>query len=132
LEDKKSRKIESSPSRPVDAVLVPSRFAQAHFRRTLGSNCTPIPGPWDWTRVRCPEIKGRYVTFANPQPEKGVFVFDRIAAELARRRPDIPLLVVEGRSKADWLQCTGLDIGSLGTWQTLATRVIFIGSAEWF
>jgi glycosyltransferase involved in cell wall biosynthesis len=100
--------------RPVDAVLVPSRFAQVHYRRTLGLSCTPIPGPWDWTRVRCPEVKGRYVTFVNPQPDKGVFVFARIAAELARQRPDIPLLVVEGRGKADWLDRTGLDIAGLG------------------
>jgi hypothetical protein len=85
--------------RPVDAVLVPSRFAQAHYRRALGLTCTPIPGPWDWSRVRCPEINDRYVTLVNPQPDKGVFVFARIAAELARRRPDIPLLVVEGRGR---------------------------------
>ena len=95
--------------RPVDAVLVPSRFAQAHYRRTLGLECTAIPGPWDWTRVQCPEVQGRYVTFVNPQPEKGVFIFARIAWELARRRPDIPLLVVEGRGGAEWLQRAGLD-----------------------
>jgi glycosyltransferase involved in cell wall biosynthesis len=98
--------------RPVDAVLVPSRFAQAHYRRTLGLTCTAIPGPWDWSRVRCPEIRGLYVTFVNPQPEKGVFVFARIAAELARRRPDIPLLVVEGRGNSGWLQRTGLRLGA--------------------
>jgi glycogen synthase len=69
--------------RPVDAVLVPSCFAQAHYRRTLGLTCTAIPGPWDWWRVRCPEIRPTYLTFVNPQPEKGVFVFARIAAELA-------------------------------------------------
>jgi hypothetical protein len=46
--------------RPVDAVLVPSGFAQAHYRRTLGLTCTALPGPWDWSRVRCREI--------NPQP----------------------------------------------------------------
>jgi glycosyltransferase involved in cell wall biosynthesis len=100
--------------REVDGVLVPSRFAQAHYHRTLGLNCTPIPGPWDWTRVRCAGIRPRYLTFVNPQPEKGVFVFARIAAELARRRPDIPLLVVEGRGKAGWLDQTGLDLGALG------------------
>jgi hypothetical protein len=31
--------------RPVDAVLVPSRCAQAHYRRTLGLSCTALPGP---------------------------------------------------------------------------------------
>jgi hypothetical protein len=120
--------------RPVDAVLVPSRFAQAHYRRTLGLSCTPIPGPWDWTRVRCPEVKSQYVTFVNPQPEKGVFVFARIAAELARRRPDIPLLVVEGRGKADWLHRTGLDIAGLRNLFVMANTSDardFIRSAEW-
>ena len=100
--------------RPVDAVLVPSRFAQAHYRRTLGLTCTSIPGPWDWDRVRCKEYKPKYVTFVNPQPDKGVFVFARVAADLARCRPDIPLLVVEGRGKAGWLQQTGFDFESLG------------------
>jgi glycosyltransferase involved in cell wall biosynthesis len=99
--------------RPVDAVLVPSRFAQAHYRRT-GLISTAIPGPWNWARVRCPEVRGQYVTFVNPQPQKGVFLVARIAAELARRRPDIPLLIVEGRGEAGWLDRTGLDIGGLG------------------
>ena len=52
--------------RPVDAVLVPSRFAQAHYRRTLGLTCTSIPGPWDWNRVRCKEYEPKYVTVVNP------------------------------------------------------------------
>jgi glycosyltransferase involved in cell wall biosynthesis len=70
--------------------------------------------------VRCPEVRGQYVTFVNPQPEKGVFVFARIAAELARRRPDIPLLVIEGRGKAGWLQHTGLDLGAPGNISVMA------------
>jgi glycosyltransferase involved in cell wall biosynthesis len=44
----------------------------------------------------------------NPTPEKGVFLFARLAYELARRRPDIPLLVVEGRGGSEWLHRVGL------------------------
>jgi len=47
---------------------------------------------------------GRYVTFVNPHPQKGLFVFARIARELWQRRPDIPLRVVEGRAKRDRLR----------------------------
>jgi glycosyltransferase involved in cell wall biosynthesis len=60
------------------------------------------------------------VTLVNPQPHKGVFVFVRIAAELGRRRPDIPLLVVEGRAKADWLNRTGLDLSGLTNLHVMA------------
>ena len=44
------------------------------------------------------------MTFINPQAAKGVYVFARIARELAARRPDIPLLVVQGRSGGDALK----------------------------
>jgi glycosyltransferase involved in cell wall biosynthesis len=45
----------------------------------------------------------RYVTFVNPQPTKGLFVFARIAEQLQRRRPEIPILVVESRGAASAL-----------------------------
>ena len=54
-------------------------------------------------RVIADDPEPRYVTFVNPQPEKGAAVFARIALELGRRRPEIPLLVVEGRGTADGL-----------------------------
>jgi glycosyltransferase involved in cell wall biosynthesis len=98
----------------VDAVLVPSQFSQAHYRQVLKVDGAVLPGPCGWDRVRCSEVRGRYVTFVNPQPEKGVFVFARIADELGRRRPDIPFLVVEGRGQASWLSRTGLDLVSRG------------------
>jgi glycosyltransferase involved in cell wall biosynthesis len=98
---------------PVDRVLVPSRFAQAHYRRTLGLECTPIPGPWNWRQLRCEHVEAKYATLVNPQPDKGVFLFARLATELGRLRPDIPLLVVEGRGKANWLNRTGHDLRGL-------------------
>jgi glycosyltransferase involved in cell wall biosynthesis len=101
--------------REVDAILVPSRAAQEHYRQKFGLTSTAIPGPWNWERVLCPRGGGRYVTFVNPQPGKGAFWFARIAVELGQRRPDIPLLVVEGRGKADWLARCGLDLSGLRT-----------------
>jgi glycosyltransferase involved in cell wall biosynthesis len=50
-----------------------------------------------------PHSKLGYVTFINPHVVKGVYVFARIARELARRRPDIPILVTQGRSRGDAL-----------------------------
>lgn len=94
----------------VDAIIVPSRTAREHYQRTLGIACTVLPGPFDPARVLCPAGERRYVVFVNPQPDKGVFVFARIADELGRRRPDVPLLTIEGRGGAEWLYRTGLDL----------------------
>ena len=54
-----------------------------------------------------------YVTLVNPDPIKGLYVFARIAEQLACRRPDIPLLVMTGRSRAGWQQETGIDLSKL-------------------
>jgi glycosyltransferase involved in cell wall biosynthesis len=104
----------------VDAVLVPSRFAQAHYQKVLDLESTPIPGPWNWADVRCTDFDRRFVTFVNPQPHKGVFVFARIATELARFRSDIPMLVVEGRATAQWLERTGHDLTGVHNMHQLA------------
>jgi glycosyltransferase involved in cell wall biosynthesis len=50
------------------------------------------------------------VTFVNPEPRKGIHVFARIAEVLSRRRPDIPLLLVEGAGKASFLPKLGIDL----------------------
>jgi glycosyltransferase involved in cell wall biosynthesis len=99
---------DASLFRHVDAILVPSQTAREYYRRTLGIESTPIPGPLDETRVLCEGAERRFLTFVNPQPDKGVFWFARIAYELGQRRPDIPLLVVEGRAGSEWLHRVGL------------------------
>jgi glycosyltransferase involved in cell wall biosynthesis len=53
------------------------------------------------------------VTYVNPEPPKGVFWFARLADVLGRRRPDIPLLVVEGRGRVDWLGRCGVDLSGV-------------------
>ena len=55
------------------------------------------------------------MTFVNPTPAKGAYAFARIADELGRRRPDIPILVVEGRGDERTLAGCGLDLKSRGT-----------------
>ena len=99
--------------RQVDAVLVPSHAAQEHYQTTLGITSTAIPCPWNWERIRCPQVQGRFVTFVNPQPYKGALWFARIAYEMHQRRPDIQFLVVEGRGKADWLSRCDLDLNGV-------------------
>jgi glycosyltransferase involved in cell wall biosynthesis len=96
--------------RDVDAVIAPSRFAAEHYRRTLGLRCIVLPNMVDLGQVRGPRPEPRFVAFVNPCADKGLFAFARIADELGRRRPDIPLLVVEGRGTAADLATCGLDL----------------------
>lgn len=99
-----------SPFAHVDAVIVPSRFAADHYRRTLGLGCTVLPNLFDPGRARAVPRTPKFATFVNPAPEKGVYAFARIADELGRRRPDIPLLVVESRGSEATLLACGIDL----------------------
>lgn len=104
-----------------DEVLVPSQFSADHYRRSLGLRCTAIYSPIDWAKIACDKADGtQYVTFVNPQPTKGVFIFARIAEQLHRRRPDIPLLVVEGRGGVNWLSRTGVDLRAMRNLHVMA------------
>jgi glycosyltransferase involved in cell wall biosynthesis len=97
-----------------DAIVVPSQFSRDYHRKTLGIECISIPPMIDVNRVMVDRPdRGRFVTFVNPVPEKGVFWFARIAEVLGKTRPDIPLLVVEGRGRADWLARCGVNLSGV-------------------
>ncbi len=98
----------------VDVIFAPSRFVASFYRSKLGLDCRPLPNLIDFDRARAEVHNPRFVTFVNPSYEKGVFVFARIADELGRRRPDIPLLVVEGRGSERMLVDCGLDLRAHG------------------
>ncbi len=98
----------------VDAILVPSHFSAEHHRRVLGRECVAIPYLVDAARVRAESVEPTYVTFVNPSFEKGVYPFVRIADELGRRRPDIPLLVVESRGEESTVVGCGIDLRDHG------------------
>lgn len=104
-----------------DAVVVPSRFSRDHHRTALGIECTALPPVIDVSWVVCERPKGgQFVTFVNPIPEKGAFWFARLAEKLGRERPDIPLLVVEGRGRADWLARCGADLHGITSLHRMA------------
>jgi glycosyltransferase involved in cell wall biosynthesis len=67
----------------------------------------------------CPKRQPRFLTFVGPLPDKGVFWFARIASELGRLRPDIPVLVVVGRGNLDWLQKTGMNLRGLPNFKVM-------------
>lgn len=105
----------------VSSVLVPSQYSQRHYAHRLGLDCTALPSPLCLAQVVATNPEPKYLTFINPVPSKGLPVFARIAAELARYRPDIPLLVVEGRGTAEALAHVGLDLSSLGNLYRMAS-----------
>ncbi|WP_165236141.1 glycosyltransferase, partial [Aquisphaera insulae] len=105
-----------------DVVIFPSEFSRRHHARLLGLDGPVISNAIDLSRVVVPEAERvpRYVTFVNPQPAKGMSVFARIAIELNARRPDIPLLVVEGRGTAEALARLPVDLSGLANLHRMA------------
>lgn len=104
----------------VNTVIVPSEFSRKFHARRLGLECTAIPNPVVQSRVVASDCEPRYLTFVNPQPVKGLTVFARIALELGSKRPDIPMLVVEGRRTADGLANAGLDLSGVTSLHRMA------------
>jgi glycosyltransferase involved in cell wall biosynthesis len=92
----------------VDAITACSRFTSDWYRAHVGLQTTPLPTPIDPDEVIAPRREPLFVTFVNPAVEKGLMFFARLAEELSVRRPDVPLLVVEGRATATDLIGAGL------------------------
>lgn len=102
------------PMLSADAIIVPSHFAERYYRLSYGLTSIPLPNVIDIARVKCNVTKPEYLTFVNPSIEKGVFAFARIADELGRRRPDIRILVVEGRGTEETVAACGLELREHG------------------
>lgn len=103
----------------VDLTLTLSQFAADAYRDRIGIKALAIP-PLMRREDVVPEEAERadssrkYVLFINPSVNKGVYLFARIASEMAKSRPDIPFLVVEGCSTSRDLLATGVDLRSAG------------------
>ena len=97
----------------VSAVIFPSEYSRRHHARLLGLDGPVIPSPIPLVRIVAENPTPTYATFINPQTSKGMTIFARIAVVLNDRRPDIPLLVVEGRGTSDALARLPLDLSGL-------------------
>lgn len=93
--------------------IVPSEYTAQYYKNKLKLDCAAISSPIRPERILIAERKPRFATFFSPCPNKGVFYFARIASELGRLRPDIPVLVALGRGDLGWLSQTGLNLRQL-------------------
>jgi glycosyltransferase involved in cell wall biosynthesis len=128
--------------RAVDAVVMPSEFAAEYCREAFGLPGVVLPPPIDLGRAVVEPTGPGYLTFLEPTPARGVYPFARIAHELGRRRPDIPILVVEGRGTEGDVAACGLDLKGPGNLGVMApardrrdywslTRVCLMPSLGW-
>jgi glycosyltransferase involved in cell wall biosynthesis len=87
-----------------------SRFLTDHYRERIGLISTPLEPPLDWSSVVAPEDARAFVSFVNPSPHKGLYLFARLADMLGSRRPDIPILVIQsGQSGGALNAVRGVD-----------------------
>jgi glycosyltransferase involved in cell wall biosynthesis len=95
----------------MDGVLTPSQYLTDFYRTAIGVESTPLPLPMELGDVLAETHDPIFFTMINPSPEKGVMVMARVAEELSRKRPDIPLLIIESRGSAGKLVQAGLAGG---------------------
>jgi glycosyltransferase involved in cell wall biosynthesis len=95
----------------VDVFLTPSRYLSNLYREVLGIESTPLPPPMELEQVLAENHEPIFLTMVNPSAEKGVTVFARLAEELSRQRPDLPILVIESRGTAGLLGSVALAGG---------------------
>ena len=79
----------------VDHAFTCSPFLTDVYAGKAGLRSTPLEPPIDWSTVIAPVESRAFVTFVHPAPHKGLYLFARLADMLGRRRPDIPVLVVQ-------------------------------------
>lgn len=96
----------------VDAFLAPTEFLARRYRETWQVPVSVLPTPLVPQGIVSDRHEPVFTTFVNPEPAKGVWLVARLAELLGEHRPDIPLLVVEGRAPASNLVAAGKATGA--------------------
>ena len=94
----------------MDSVLTPSDWLANYYRDAIGLKSTPLPSPIELGDVLATEREPIFLTMVNPSIEKGLFFIARLAEEIGKHHPEIPLLVIESRGTAGMLA----EAGKLG------------------
>jgi len=94
-------------------ILVASDFVRLHYAQRLNLKWTVLPSPLRFDKVIAPNPDPRFLTFVNPVARKGTSVLVRIVLELDHLRPDIPILVADGRGTAEDLVKERLDLSGV-------------------
>jgi hypothetical protein len=94
----------------VDHAFTCSQFLTDLYREKAGLLSTPLEPPLEWSTVLAPVESRAFVTFVNPSPHKGLWLFARLADMLGSRRPDIPILVIQsGHTGGSLTAIPGID-----------------------
>lgn len=94
-----------------DAVWAPSEYVRRRYAEALGVESTVLPPVIDPVETIPPRWTPHAVTFVNPTPGKGVYVFVRMVEELARLRPGMVFRVYESRGAVEHFIQAGLNGG---------------------
>jgi glycosyltransferase involved in cell wall biosynthesis len=92
-------------------LLAPSHFVAKRYEAAVGRRVNVLSPPIDVAEARADAHEPVFALFVNPEPAKGLMFIATLAARLGRERPDIPLLVVEGRGRAEHFLAAGRRAG---------------------
>jgi glycosyltransferase involved in cell wall biosynthesis len=98
----------------VDLIFTDTVATRDRYRATLGLQPTAIGKFVEKPKLPTPAPRGKYVTFVNPAPEKGVTLFFRIAELASQLMPSTRFLVVESRGSLEATESrTGLPFSKM-------------------
>ncbi len=92
-----------------DLGLTHSRLTVDYYHEVLGMPCVDLPFPIDIEAVRATKRASDCLLIVDPTAARGAYLLAPLIAALGRRRPDIPVLVVEGQGTAATLASSGLS-----------------------